>query len=188
MTDVTRIPALPPKDPRIEDALRAAKGRAELRGQRETAAVLAEAIKSLPDAQDHVARMRQQRTEAPSAPGPTPDEQADAATVWLNATLTRWRFEFEHVLADKKVSVGEVLALLPVIAKSVAEGAPLLRGETARALVIATFSYFWNTEVVKRLPPLKVGPISIPAALYAPVAYRLAVQGLETAYQRLIKR
>ncbi|WP_135230496.1 hypothetical protein [Deinococcus fonticola] len=183
------IPSLPQNaDPRVIAALEAARARAAARGKADVAAVLAETKRALPEATAHVSKIRAQSAEAPaSAPAPSPDQEAAAAQAWVEATLASWRAEFEKVLADGKVSAGEALALLPVIAKSVAESAPLLKGETARALVIGAFSYFWNTEVVKRLPPLNVGPFAVPAAIYAPIAYKLAVQGLEIAYQKLVR-
>lgn len=130
-------------------------------------------------------------TSAPATvPTPTPDTvpaTETQLTTLIDAILPRILTGIADARAafgDKKLAWDEALTLgqtvIAVVSAAVREGAPLVRGQDARALVIAIFGVVFDKLIADRLP-LWLTP-------FRGIIRGVAVTGLQAAYDALVKK
>ena len=159
-------------DPRITAALTDAKARADLR-----AAVVAAARSA-------GVQVVAQATATQTVETPANESQLGALLDAILPQVLAGVAQARAALSDKKISLLEAASLaqtiIAVVSVAVRDGAPAVRGQNARALVIAVFGVVFDRYVADLLPAW-LRPFS-------GLVRSAAVFGLQSAYDALIKK
>ena len=182
-------------DPRITEALQNARARQELRDAAVAAArsagvkITAQSIPATPARNAEV--QSSTANDGVILPAPQPATETTATETQLASLLDNVLPQVltgvataRAALSDKKLSLVEAATLaqtvITVVSAAVKDGAPAVRGQSARALVIAVFSVVYDKFLADLLPAW-LRPFS-------GLVRAAAIKGLQSAYDSLVKK
>ena len=117
-------------------------------------------------------------------PVPVDDHELSALLTRLLPGVLGGIDQIKVALGDRRLSIPEALSLATtvagVVSLAVRDGAPLIKGKSADALVVLIFGVVWERYAVPLLP-VWVRP-------FAPALKMGAVAGLEALYRAVIKK